>query len=394
MKTLSGEVVTPAGLVAARVEIDGDRIAAVATMERPGPVVILPGFIDLHCHGGGGADVMDGGAAVRRVAETHAAHGTTSLLATTMTAPPDEIEAALSGIGDAMASPAEGGASVLGVHLEGPFISRDRLGAQPDFALAGDAGLMRRFCDLAPVRVVTLAAEADPRGTLAAFLRARGIRVQLGHSSCDYETAAARFAADIDGVTHLFNAMTGLHHRAPGIVGAALAHLDHAELIPDLLHVHPGAIRAALRAIPGLYAVTDGSAASGMPDGTYQLGRQSVRKCENGVRLADGTLAGSCLTMLDGFRNLVAIGLSIDEASRRTATIPADYLGLGDRGRIEVGRRADLVVLNSDLTLLDVLVAGKTVLAVSGANLTFDSRLPQASLSNVKFKAPLELKSC
>ena len=117
--------------------------------------------------------------------------------------------------------------------------------------------LMRRWLELAPIRVVTLAAEADLEGTFAAELAARGIRVQLGHSSCDYETAATRFGTGTSGVTHLFNAMTGLHHRLPGIVGAALAHADHAELIPDLLHVHPGAIRAALRAIPGVYAAGD-----------------------------------------------------------------------------------------------------------------------------------------
>lgn len=361
MVTLSGEVVTATGLKAAEVALEDGRISAVRPVQAASPLVILPGFIDLHCHGGGGADVMDGADAVRRVARVHAAHGTTTLLATTMTAPIDEIEAALAGVREAMAAPAAGGADVVGVHLEGPFISRDRLGAQPDFVLSAGPGLMRRFLDLAPIRVVTLAAEADPEGTFAAELAAHGIRVQLGHSSCDYDTAAARFASHSRGVTHLFNAMTGLHHRAPGIVGAALAHADHAELIPDLLHVHPGAIRAALRAIPGIYAVTDGSPASGMPDGDYTLGRQSIRKCGNGVRLADGTLAGSSLTMVDAFRNLVAIGLDIAEASRRTATIAADYLGLSDRGRIAVGQRADLVVLDRDLDLVDVLVAGQPV---------------------------------
>ena len=366
MATLSGEVVTATGLRTAEVALESGRISAIRPVRAASPLLILPGFVDLHCHGGGGADVMNGADAVRRVATIHAAHGTTTLLATTMTAPVDEIEAALAGVRDAMAAPAERGADVLGVHLEGPFISRDRLGAQPDFVLSADPGLMRRLLDLAPIRVLTLAAEADPDGTFAADLVARGIRVQLGHSSCDYETAAARFASHTSGVTHLFNAMTGLHHRAPGVVGAALAHADHAELIPDLLHVHPGAIRAALRAIPGVYAVTDGSPASGMPDGDYKLGRQSIRKCGNGVRLADGTLAGSSLTMVDAFRNLVSIGLGLEEASRRTATIAAEYLGLSDRGRIAPGTRADLVVLDRDLNLVDVFVAGRSVLSGAG----------------------------
>lgn len=359
--TLAGSVATDEGLIAAGVTIEDGVIAAVTPLSAAPPVTIVPGFIDLHCHGGGGADVMDGADAVRTVARTHAANGTTTLLATTMTAPVEEIEAALAGIGAAMAAHSPDGADVLGVHLEGPFISRDRLGAQPDFVLPADMALVRRLLDLAPIRVLTLAAEADPDGSFAKELAGRGVRVQLGHSSCDYETAAARLATDTAGVTHLFNAMTALHHRAPGIVGAALAHARHAELIPDLVHVHPGAIRAALRAIPGIYAITDGSPASGMPDGDYRLGRQPIRKCGNGVRLADGTLAGSCLTMVEAFRNLVAIGLDMAEASRRTATIAADYLGLADRGRIAPGQRADLVVLGPDLGLVEVRVAGRKV---------------------------------
>ena len=128
-----------------------------------------------------------------------------------------------------------------------------------------------------------------------------------------------------------------MHHREPGMVGAALAHAEHAEIIPDLLHVHPGAIRVALRAIPGLYCVTDSTAAAGMPDGEYRLGRHRVTKCLGGVRLADGTLAGSTLTMDQALRNLVALGLPLAEASRRTAALAAQHLGLADRGRVEVG---------------------------------------------------------
>ena len=361
MKTISGQAVTPEGMRPVDMTIEGDRIAALAASDRAGPNLILPGFIDLHCHGGGGADVMEGGDAARTAARLHARNGTTSFLATTMTAPAEEIEAALAAVGEAMRTPGEGEAAILGVHLEGPFISPDRLGAQPPFAITADLDLMERFCALAPIRVVTVAAEADPDGQLAAFLRQRGIRSQLGHSSCDYETAAARFATDMDSTTHLFNAMTGLHHRAPGIVGAALANLERAELIPDLIHVHPGAIRAALRAIPSLYAITDASSAAGMPDGEYRLGQQTVRKCDNGVRLADGTLAGSCLTMVEAFRNLVSLGLTIEDASRRTATIQADYLGLADRGRIAEGLRADLVVLTPDLALDAVYVGGNPI---------------------------------
>ena len=159
----------------------------------------------------------------------------------------------------------------------------------------------------------------------------------------------------------MFNAMTGLHHRAPGVAGAALAHAEYAEMIPDLLHVHPGAIRASLRAIPYLYAVSDATAATGLPDGDYHFGRTNVRKCGNGIRLADGTLAGSSLTMLQAFRNLVSLGLSIEEASRRTSAIPARYLGEADRGRIAPGAWGDIIVLDQGLDLAGVFVEGRPI---------------------------------
>jgi N-acetylglucosamine-6-phosphate deacetylase len=155
--------------------------------------------------------------------------------------------------------------------------------------------------------------------------------------------------------------MTGLHHRAPGLAGAALAHAERAEIIPDLLHVHPGAIRAALRCIPGLYCVTDSTAAAGMPDGEYRLGRHRVTKCLGGVRLADGTLAGSTLTMDQALRNLVDLGLTLAEASRRTATIAADHVGLADRGRLVPGAWADAVVLDGGLQVREVWVEGEPI---------------------------------
>jgi N-acetylglucosamine-6-phosphate deacetylase len=144
------------------------------------------------------------------------------------------------------------------------------------------------------------------------------------------------------------------------MVGAALAHAQFAEIIPDLLHVHPGAIRAALRSIPCLYCVTDSTAATGMPDGEYRLGRQPVTKCLGGVRLADGTLAGSTLTMDRALRNLVdVVGLPLDDASRRVSTHAADFLGLADRGRLAVGAWADVVVLDRDLRVQEVLLEGE-----------------------------------
>jgi N-acetylglucosamine-6-phosphate deacetylase len=194
---------------------------------------------------------------------------------------------------------------------------------------------------------------------LVGALRRAGFLVQIGHSDGSYDDGVAALAAGASGFTHLFNAMSALHHRAPGIGGAALAHAERAEIIPDLLHVHPGAIRLALRCIPGLYCVTDGTAASGMPDGRYHLGRQQVQKCLGGVRLADGTLAGSTLTMDQALRNLVDLGLGLAEASRRTATLAADHLGRADLGRLAPGAWADAVVLDRDLAVREVWIEGQ-----------------------------------
>ncbi|WP_437630277.1 N-acetylglucosamine-6-phosphate deacetylase [Sorangium sp. So ce854] len=358
---LEGELLTPDGWLRGRLRF-GARVEEVEGTPISGPdrgPWILPGFIDLHVHGGGGRDVMEGGDAPRVMARAHAAAGTTSLLATTMTAPTAEIAAALRAIRAAMDARRRGEARVLGVHLEGPFLNPGRLGAQPPCTSTGDLGAALALHAIAPIRVLTLAPELAGHLELIRDLSGLGVRVQIGHTLSSYEDVVAALAAGAKGFTHLFNAMPGLHHREPGAVGAALAHGDFAELIPDLVHVHPGAIRAALRCIPRLYAVTDGTAASGMPDGPYRLGAHAVTKCQNSVRLPDGTLAGSCLTMHQAFKNLVGLGLSVAEASRRCSQFPAEHLGLADRGRVAPGAFADLLVVEEDLALRQVLVEGE-----------------------------------
>ena len=305
---------------------------------------LVPGFIDLHCHGGGGADAMEGGEAAHQIARTHAAHGTAGFLVTTMTAPLLEVEVALVAVARAMDRQGDDEAEILGVHLEGPFISPDQLGAQPPYAIPATIEIMERLCGLAPIKVVTLAPEADNNGEVSAWLRARGVRVQIGHMSVDFDIAADWIRGRADGVTHLFNAMGGgFHHRQSGCIGAALAFADHAELISDLHHADTGALLAALRAIPCLYAVTDATAASGMPDGEYILGQHAVFRRGDTVRLANGGLAGSCLTMDRAFCNLISVGLPLEEAAKRTSTIAADYLGANKYGRLSVGSPASFV---------------------------------------------------
>jgi N-acetylglucosamine-6-phosphate deacetylase len=364
---IDGAILTPGGFLRGRLTMAGGRIAAIegqaldeAQVRELGLPIALPGFVDTHVHGGAGRDVMEGGDALGEIARLHARHGTTSLLATTMTAPRAEIEAAMRAAAPHCAARQPGAARVLGVHLEGPFINPGRLGAQPDCARAASLEETLALHALAPIRLITLAPELEGHLALIGPLNDAGFRVQIGHSAGRYEDGLAALQHGASGFTHLFNAMSGLHHREPGMVGAALAHAQYAELIPDLLHVHPGAIHVALRAIPCLFCVTDSTAAAGMPDGDYRLGSQVVSKCLGGVRLADGTLAGSTLTMDQALRNLVGLGLSLADASRRTSSHAAAYLGLQDRGRLALGAMADVVVLDpQSLQLQQVFVEGE-----------------------------------
>lgn len=361
---LHGRILTPLGWRRGHVRFDqhihtldvDDHAADDNTLP-----VILPGFIDLHVHGGAGVDLMQGGDVARTIARTHARHGTTSLLGTTMTAAMDEIENALRGLAQVMACPDSNAAQIVGVHLEGPFISPQRLGAQPPRTVEATLQSVQHLHALAPIKVLTLAPEIGQHTALIPALSDMGIRVQLGHSAGTYEDAVAALQAGATGFTHLFNGMTGVDHRNPGIAAAALAHAQYAEIIPDLQHVHRGVIRMAARAIPRLYAVTDATAATGMPDGEYALGEQRVHKCMGCVRLASGSLAGSALTMDQALRNLVDVGLELADAAQRVSTFQADYLALHDRGRIAPGLRADMVVLSPDLHLQQVWVGGQAI---------------------------------
>lgn len=358
-------ILTPDGWILGRLNHQGGRVTQIDGVpcdpSRNDLPYLLPGFIDLHVHGGGGADIMEGADSFATIARTHLRFGTTSMLATTMTAPPHEISQVLSALGAFCETRQPGTARVLGVHLEGPYINPGKLGAQPNHAHAALLDEVDDYLRRAPIKVITIAPEIAGHVELIQTLSSRGVRLQIGHTLGSYEEGVKALEAGASSFTHLYNAMSPLHHREPGIVGAALAHARYAELIPDLLHVHPGAIRVALRSIPCLYCVTDSTAATGMPDGEYKLGSHTVTKCLGGVRLADGTLAGSTLTMDQALRNLVKIGLPLAEASQRLSQFPADYLGIQERGRLQPGSWADAVYLDRDLKLTAVMVEGETI---------------------------------
>ena len=361
LQVVEGRILTPQGWIAGRVHFDTRVRHIEATAAAVPARIVLPGFVDLHVHGAAGVDIMQGGNAATTVARAHARHGTTLMLGTTMTAHQDDILRALRGLAGAIAERAPDGARVLGVHLEGPFLNPHRLGAQPPLTVPATLDAVQLLHAIAPIRVLTLAPEMPGHLALIPQLAAMGIRVQLGHSAGTYDDGVAALRAGAAGFTHLFNGMSPLHHRDPGMVGAAMAHAEFAEIIPDMQHVQPGALLAAIRAIPRLYAVTDATAATGMADGEYALGPLRVYKCAGCVRLATGSLAGSALTMDQALRNLVAEGLELSDASNRCSRFPADYLDLPDRGRLAPGTWADLVVLDEALLPQQVFAEGQAI---------------------------------
>ncbi|GHF94616.1 N-acetylglucosamine-6-phosphate deacetylase [Deinococcus piscis] len=379
---LAGWLVLPQGVRYGRLSFR-DTLETVELLPEPPAAearrYILPGFVDTHVHGGGGGDTMDGVAGVQTLARLHARCGTTSLLPTTMTNPWDRVLAALRAVRAVMdlqeqqraQGLAPSGAQVLGAHLEGPFISPGRLGAQPPHTLEPTPELIQEVLALGCVRAVTLAPEVPGAASAARQLAGSGVRIGIGHTRADGDTVTA-FLEELAplgrlAATHLFNAMGGIEGRQPGPAGALLAH-PHVfpEVIFDLQHVHPLSLHLARAACPDrVLLITDAMRAAGLGDGESELGGQAVTVHEGRATLADGTLAGSVLTMDQALRNTVASGISLSEASRMASAHPARSLGLTDRGELKVGLRADLAVLDEELRVLDVYIGGQCPAPIS-----------------------------
>ncbi len=329
--------------------------------------ILAPGLIDLHVHGALGYDTMDATPeALRQIARFLARHGVTAFLATTMTAPFDAVLAALRNVALTMREGTEG-AALLGAHVEGPYVDVERRGCQ-------DATHVRRarpdeyepLFDTGVVRLLTVAPEFPENQELIRFAISRGAVVAAGHTRASYDIMLRAVEWGVTQVTHLFNAMDPLHHRVPGVVGAALS-LDalRCQLIADNIHVHPAVLKLAVRAkgVDRVILVTDAMRGAGMPDGTYDLGGQSVTVHQGEARLADGTLAGSTLTLERGVRNIMAAAdLPLRDALNMASRVPAQAMGLQERkGSIAVGKDADLIILSDDWNVLLTMVAGEIV---------------------------------
>jgi N-acetylglucosamine-6-phosphate deacetylase len=385
IRWLQGCLVLPDRLVdRGLVRIDDGRIVGVWDLSeggapRPDPRETLtvdagyvaPGFVDLHVHGGGGADFMDADPeAVATVTATHARYGTTALLATTLTAPEEAILAAIRAV---RAAPRVG-ARVVGFHVEGPFISPRMKGAQDDrhIRAASLEEIDRWFAAAGPgwAWQVTLAPEVPGALEAIRHLADRGAVASAGHTDCTYARMRAAAEAGLRHVTHLFNAMRGIHHREPGAAGAALTLPGlTAEVVADGVHVHPAVLGMAvrMRGVESVVLVTDAMRAAAMPDGVYRLGGLTARVQDGVARLPDGSLAGSALTMDAAVRNMVRlVGVSLPEAVAMASRNPARVHGLDHRkGAVAPGRDADLVVLDRDL---------RVVLTMVGGRIAFDGR--------------------
>lgn len=373
---VNGRVLLDDGLLeGVAVLLDGGRIAAVVSDGDPrlrdadtrdlGGGTLLPGFIDAQVNGGGGmlfnnAPTAD---AIAAIARAHRRFGTTGLLPTLISDDADVMRAAIAAVREAIA---QGVPGVLGIHLEGPYLAHARKGTH-------DAGKFRVpdavELELATsldngVTLVTLAPEQVPAGTIRAFV-ARGAIVAAGHTAASYEQARAGLDAGVRGFTHLYNAMSPLQGREPGVVGAALEDRDSwCGIIADGVHVHPASLRVALAAKPRgkVFLVTDAMPPVGADRPDYVLYGETITARDGVVRNAAGALAGSALDMASAVRNAMAmLGLPLEEAARMASLYPARFLRLdGERGRIAPGYRADLVLLDDALEVAGTWIDGRS----------------------------------
>lgn len=369
-------------IVNAVVVVEGEKIAALGTegeIHLPAgcrhlafpDCTLVPGFVDIHIHGAGGHDCMEATPeALHTIASAVARFGTTSLLATTVTASRDHTLRSLRTIAGYIAAqaktpPQKPEARIAGIHLEGPFISAARRGVHPaEFILSPSLDVLQQMLEAASgqAKILTLAPEEPGALGLIAAARQQNLVVSMGHTDATYDQARAAIERGARHTAHMFNAMRPFSHRDTGIIGAVMTAPEvTAELIADGVHVEPAAMRMLLAAkgAERIVLVSDGTAATGMPDGKYSLGAIEVVVSGGVCRNPEGKLAGSTLTLDRALRNIVALGVSLAEAVRMLTLNPARLIGMDNTiGALAPGASADLVLLDSDLQIQGVMTRG------------------------------------
>ncbi|KJG17009.1 N-acetylglucosamine-6-phosphate deacetylase [Photobacterium angustum] len=333
-----------------------------------GEVSLMPGMIDTHVHGAQGCDVMDAcHASLNTMSQYFASLGVTGFVATTVTAPVNKIRSALKQVAKSMKQGVNG-AEILGAYLEGPYFTEKNKGAHPT-AWFRDLSVeeLDNWISYADNHLVTVALAPEKAGAIEAirYLRQQGIKVMLGHTDASYDQVQQALNAGANGIVHCYNGMRGLHHRDPGVVGAGLLHFNsYVEMIADGHHVHPAAIDVAhLCCGNRLTLITDAMSATGMPNGEYVLGEYTVYMKDGVVTTDAGGLAGSTLTMPHAVQNIQQwLDLPLEQAWLMASLTPAKSLGLQDQlGSLEVGKRASMVAITSDLSIVKTWVDGRLV---------------------------------
>jgi len=380
---INGTIITPFHLISGKaIIVEKGRIREIVNEEELSTATltgaeviegkdkyIVPGYIDIHVHGGGGSDVMDGDyEAINQIAIAHSHFGTTSFLPTTMTMSKDKIIRSLRSICEAVKK-GTAGAEILGIHMEGPYINPEKKGAQKEDEIKKIS--IEEFLEFNQasgnlIRLVTIAPEMPGAIGLIKYLYKRGIIASVGHTNATYVQTQAGIQAGLSHVTHTFNAMRELHHREPGVVGAALTSPElTVEVIADGIHIHPIVLKILTKIKEGekVVLITDAMRAAGLKEGTYDLGGQEVIVTKGQARLKDGTLAGSVLTMDKAVKNIVnKIGIQLPKAIQMASFNPARSIGIDDKkGSLEPGKDADIVILNKNLETELTIVVGKIV---------------------------------
>jgi N-acetylglucosamine-6-phosphate deacetylase len=337
-------------------------------IDLPSNFHLVPGFIDVHIHGVNGGDTMDGTIeALDIMTSALPREGTTSFLATTMTQEGAQIEAAIINAGSYIENQSSlGKAEILGIHLEGPFVNAKKAGAQPiQHIIDPDLELFKKWQSLSngTIKLVTLAPEQPGGLEMIRYLKENGIIASIGHTDATHEEVNAAIEAGANHVTHLFNQMRGLHHREPGVVGAALLRQElKAEIIVDGIHVHPEMVKLAFiqKQSEGLLLITDSMRAKCLKNGTYELGGQEVTVKNGKAILQDGTLAGSILKLGDAVKNILDFtGCSLEDVIKMASMNPAKQLNIYDRkGSISVGKDADIVILDDNMNVFMTFCRG------------------------------------
>ena len=365
---LSGLIAKPDGSIVRGQITFAERITALQSASSVGDDYILPGFVDLQVNGSHGIDVMNASPDALASLSSHLAReGTTAWMPTAVTAPIEKIAQVHESIATAFENSrrdnSADASAILGMHLEGPFISPHRLGAHPTLNLEPRGDAFERVLAMSALRLLTLAPELVGGLDAIRRLTARNVVVSIGHTNATLDEANAGIAAGARMFTHLFNAMRPLNHRDPGVIAAALAVSPAIPgIIPDGVHVHPAMLRLAVnaRGKDGIIIVTDKVALAGTTNTEKNVGRSRATIRDGVARLDDGTLAGSIITMLDGVHVMVEkAGVSIGDAAVMAATNPANLVGANERGRIQVGAHADLILLSPALELKSVFIGGR-----------------------------------